>query len=71
VLGITEVEVLEDYTNNEIEAGYIIACNRNDGLIVKTADNKKLKINILFTNEGFFSGGRMAETGLKPGMQFI
>jgi len=69
-VGITEVEVLEDCTNIEIEAGYIIACNRNDGLIVKTSDNKQLKLNILFTNEGFFSGGRMAEMGLKPGMQF-
>lgn len=68
-LGITEAEIMEDDTLTELEHGTIIACNNEEGLIVKTSDNKKLKINIVYTSEGFFSGSRLAYFGIKTGMQ--
>ena len=69
-LGITEAEITDGIAEIEAEHGTIIACNNEVGLLVKTADNKKLKINIIYTNEGFFSGNRLAAFGINAGMKF-
>lgn len=69
-LGITEAEMAEGSDTTDAGPGTIIACNNEEGLLVKTIDNQKLKINIVYTNEGFFSGSRLATFGIKPGMQF-
>lgn len=69
-IGITEAEIVAGTDASGAEPGMIIACNREEGLIVKTMDNKKLKINILYTNEGFFSGKRLETFGIKAEMKF-
>lgn len=70
VIGITEVEIIGDVENTVAAAGSIIACNKTEGLIVKTCDNKKLKVNIIYIQEGFFSGSRLAGFGIKAGDTF-
>ncbi|MEI2739131.1 MAG: formyltransferase family protein [Chitinophagaceae bacterium] len=70
VVGITEAEILGDNSSAAMTAGTIIECNKENGLTVATADDKILKINIVYTNEGFFSGSRLASFGVKAGMQF-
>ena len=69
-LGITEAEMAESPDATETTPGTIISCNHEDGLIVKTIDNQKIKINIVYTNEGFFSGSRLASFGIIAGMKF-
>ncbi len=69
-IGITEVEIVGDIYHDERIAGSIMAFDKENGLIVKTIDNKKLRINIFYTNEGFFSVSKMASFGIKEGDSF-
>lgn len=68
-IGITEVSVLEDLPTPS-EAGTILACNNEEGLLVASADYKKIKINIIYCAEGFFSGERLSLYGIKTGDVF-
>jgi methionyl-tRNA formyltransferase len=70
LIGITEAEINRNTDETEITPGTVIACNYEEGLVVKTIDNQKIKINIVYTNEGFFSGGRLAAFGINAGMKF-
>jgi methionyl-tRNA formyltransferase len=69
-IGVTEAETAEVPENDTHEPGTIIACNKTDGLLVKTINGKALKINIIYTQEGFFSGYRLQAFGIEPGQQF-
>ena len=70
-LGITEAEMTGEAAADAKLPGTVLSCDATEGLVVKTADNKKLKINIIYTNEGFFSGHRLAQFGIKTDMQFV
>jgi methionyl-tRNA formyltransferase len=70
-LGITEAEIIGECEGTEQKAGCILLCDNIHGLIVKTIDSKKLKINIIYTNEGFFSGSKMVDFNIKSGDIFI
>jgi methionyl-tRNA formyltransferase len=69
-IGVTEAELSANPYDDMSGPGTIIECNKENGLVVKTIDNKLLKINIVYTNEGFFSGSRLGSFGIKAGMQF-
>jgi methionyl-tRNA formyltransferase len=69
-LGITEAEIVGDAEETEIAAGTVLVCNKEEGLLVKTIDNKKLKLNIIYLQEGFYSGYRLSDFGIKEGMRF-
>lgn len=69
VIGITEAEISEAGSEEKLP-GTIIFCNKANGLTVQTSDNKKLIINIIYTNEGFFSGWKLGEFGVSAGMMF-
>jgi methionyl-tRNA formyltransferase len=69
-IGLTEVEIVGDCEKGDMVPGKILSCNATEGLIAVTADNKKLKINIVYTNEGFFSGNRLADFEVKAGNIF-
>lgn len=70
-IGITEAEVAGNITAGDEKAGTILACDKEKGLLVKTCDEKKLKINIVYLQEGFFSGYRLSAFSIAPGMAFI
>lgn len=70
-LGITEAEPAGKYEeNNDTVPGTILACNKNDGLTVLTLGKEILRINIIYTQEGFFSGYRLADFGVNTGDVF-
>ena len=69
--GITEAEITGHSDADEITAGTILLCDKEMGLVVKTVDNKMLKINIVYTTEGFFLGNRLSAFGIKSGMRFV
>jgi methionyl-tRNA formyltransferase len=64
LFGIIEVEILEE-VYDDYGPGTILVCNEEVGLIVKSLDNKKVKLNIIYTSEGFFSGYKLANFGIK------
>jgi len=70
MIGITEAEIHTDVTNESDAAGTIIALSKESGVWVKTLDNKVLQINIIYLQEGFLSGWRLADFGLKLGDRF-
>lgn len=70
-IGITEAEIIGECEATDQSAGKILSCNKDAGLVVSTKDNKKLKINIIYTNEGFFSGCRLADFRVKAGDLFV
>jgi methionyl-tRNA formyltransferase len=70
MIGITEAEILEGTAAGGTEPGMIIACNKQEGLLIETKDNKKIKANIIYTTEGFFPGSRLESFGIKAGMKF-
>lgn len=69
-IGVTAAEIVGDAEADNIEPGTILHCDEVNGLIVKTADNKKLSITIVYLQEGFYTGHRMMLFGLQPGMRF-
>lgn len=69
VIGITEAEISEAGSEEKLP-GTIIFCDKANGLTVQTSDNKNLIINIIYTNEGFFSGWKLGEFGVSAGMMF-
>lgn len=71
VVGVTEVKDMGESLNDDQAPGTILACNEAEGLLVKTLDQRRLKLTILYTNEGFFSGERMAALGWKAGQRLV
>jgi methionyl-tRNA formyltransferase len=63
-LGIVEAEIIDEAIDGN-RPGTILHCDKQNGLVIKTSDNKKIKINIIYTNEGFFSGYKLANFGVK------
>lgn len=69
LIGITEA-VLSGETTDTAPPGTIISCDEKNGLQVKTVDSKLLKITIVYLQEGFYSGYRLTEFDIQPGMCF-
>jgi len=70
LIGITDAELAGEADTDNVIPGTIITCNKEEGLLVRTIHNKKIKINIIYTNEGFFPGSRLSDFGIKAGMEF-
>jgi methionyl-tRNA formyltransferase len=69
MIGVTEA-VIAGETEDPATAGTIITCDEKNGLLVKTGDSKLLKITIVYLQEGFYSGYRLSEFDIQPGMCF-
>jgi methionyl-tRNA formyltransferase len=69
IIAFTETELMGDSNKTDIAAGTILACNKEEGLLIQTCDAKKIKVTIVYLQEGFYSGWRLTEFGLKPNMQ--
>lgn len=68
LIGVTAATIAGE-TSDDAVPGTIIA--DKNGLMVKTADGKLLRLDIIYTNEGFFTGERFTGFGIKPGMRFV
>lgn len=70
MIGITHVTPLVDIHQPSQTPGAILQITDKDGLCIQCAENTALKVNIVYTEEGFFPGYRLADFGLKIGMSF-
>ncbi|KAA5536456.1 hypothetical protein F0919_01965 [Taibaiella lutea] len=50
--------------------GTVLAIDAMNGLIIQCKDNTQLKVNIIYTDEGFMSGYRLESFGIKKGQIF-
>jgi methionyl-tRNA formyltransferase len=70
VFGITEVEILDRRNYPILKSGTITCLNYVEGLLVCTCDEKLVKINIIYTVNGFQSGYKLESYGIKSGDSF-
>jgi methionyl-tRNA formyltransferase len=70
VFGITEVEILDKGLYPILKAGTIACLNYTEGLLVFTSDEKLIKINIIYTKNGFESGYKLKNYGVNSGDVF-
>ena len=69
-MGVTEAEVIDELVSADITPGTVITCDKTHGLRVATSDSKTIKLTIVYLQEGFYSGYRLAEYGITSGMKF-
>jgi methionyl-tRNA formyltransferase len=70
-IGITAAQIITDAVGDpKIATGTITAIHPDQGLLIKTRDNHLLRIDVIYLQEGFFPGWRLAEFGIKVGDQF-
>ncbi|MFB9075864.1 formyltransferase family protein [Flavobacterium procerum] len=67
---LLEVSQTNVVSNNTSNPGTILEINENNGLIIQCYDNTLLRINTVYTDEGFMSGHKLLAFGLKNGEQF-
>lgn len=69
IFGILEVEITGDLPENKHVAGTIVSLN-SGGLFVSTKDGKLIKLNVIYSPEGFISGSRIQIFGIREGNRF-
>lgn len=70
-MGICEVsEVNLQGDASAIVPGTIIAIDQQNGLLVFCRDSKALKLEVVYLEEGYFPGYKLASFGIKTGMIF-
>lgn len=70
MFSILEAEILEEETGQNIAPGTIVSLNSGE-LLIATKDNKLLNARIVYSPEGFMSGDRLAQFGIKAGDRFF
>ena len=68
---LTDAESTDEVYAGNAAAGTIITLDEQAGLKIYCFDNKPIRINIIFTPEGFFSGKRLMDYGIKINDQFL
>ncbi|MGN6418717.1 MAG: methionyl-tRNA formyltransferase [Pseudobacter sp.] len=70
LFGLTDVSLLIDHHNTHVQAplpGTVLHADAQNGLLVSCLHNQLLKVNVIYSEEGFFPGHQLASFGIKPG----
>lgn len=70
MIGITEVEIIKNDSNGSAQPGTIVNLDADNGLQVSCCNGDLIKINIIYTEEGFMSGKRLLEKMIVKGDRF-
>ncbi|KAF2082458.1 formyltransferase family protein [Flavobacterium sharifuzzamanii] len=65
-----EVSQIQKSQDNTKTPGTVLEINENNGLIIQCYNDTQLRINTIYTDEGFMSGHKLLAFGLKNGEQF-
>ena len=60
----------KNITEHSHSSGIILEINENKGLIIQCYNNTQLRINTVYTDEGFMNGYKLLAFGIKNGEQF-
>lgn len=71
VICLTEAESAGTIAGDAILPGTIISLDEQEGLKIYCFDNKAVKINVIYTPQGFFPGKRLLDYGIKVNDQFL
>lgn len=67
IVEATPVQIVNHHTGLP---GTILSLDKDKGLIVKCNNNSHLRLDIVYTEEGFMSGHKLSAFGLRQGEQF-
>lgn len=68
---VVEATVIDKNTNYSDLPGTILALDPENGLIVNCKNNTRLRLDIIYTDEGFMSGSKLSAFGVKKGNRFV
>lgn len=68
---VVEATVIEKINDLPNPPGTILSLSEESGLIVKCNNETQLRLDIIYTDEGFMSGHKLSAFGLKKGSQFV
>jgi methionyl-tRNA formyltransferase len=71
IIRLVEAEIMDDVETTGFLPGTIVVLDDQEGLKILCRDKKTIRINIIYTNEGFFSGKKLAGFGFKVHDRFI
>lgn len=67
---VVQATPVQNINDNTVIPGTILSLDKDNGLIVKCNDNSHLRLDIVYTDEGFMSGHKLFAFGLRQGGQF-
>jgi methionyl-tRNA formyltransferase len=67
---VVESTVIEKGNNHSEFPGTIVSLNQENGLIIQCHNGTQLRLDIIYTDEGFMSGHKLSAFGIKKGSQF-
>jgi methionyl-tRNA formyltransferase len=68
---VVEAAVIHNADHAAVPPGTILSLDKENGLIVKCNHHSNLKLDIVYTEEGFMSGHKLSVFGLRKGEQFM
>ncbi|WP_185146907.1 formyltransferase family protein [Chryseobacterium echinoideorum] len=68
---VVEATVVNHETDQSHPPGTIITLDEKNGLIVKCNNETHLRVDIIYTDEGFMSGYKLLSFGVKKGSSFV
>jgi methionyl-tRNA formyltransferase len=68
---IVEAAVVKNINHHTGVPGTILSLDQENGLVVKCNHDTFLRLDIVYTDEGFMSGHKLSAFGLRPGLQFV
>lgn len=68
---VVEATAVQNVNDHMGFPGTILTLDKENGLIVKCTHNSYLRLDIVYTEEGFMSGYKLSAFGLKKGGQFL
>lgn len=70
IICFTEAEVTDNVATGEPVAGTVVNLDDKEGLKIVCSDRKIIRVNIIYTPYGFFSGKRLSDYGVKVNDRF-
>ncbi len=61
-LHVLQVAIGSAQAKAEIKAGTIVSASVKDGLVVMASDGKLVRLDVIYSEDGFFTGGKLAVT---------
>lgn len=71
IICLTDAEPTSEKFTGKAKPGTIISLDEQDGLKIYCFDNKLVKINVICTPQGFFTGRRLMDYGVKINDRFL
>ena len=70
VICLTDAEVTPESIPEDLQPGTIVCLDATGGLKIVCSDQRVIRVNIIYTTDGFFTGHKLAAYGIKLNDRF-